>query len=95
MLKDVIAARLHSSSGQAGMSADKDAIRNALTDAKVKFYWEEMLEAVQVRTSKTRFYKLPAAAKVFLGLSNIEGKGKTISERSESLLNNSENLEVS
>ena len=91
MLKDVIAARLHSSSGQAGMSADKDAIRNALTDAKVKFYWEEMLEAVQVRTSKTRFYKLPAAAKVFLSLSNIEGKG--ISERSESL-NNSENLEV-
>jgi len=48
MLKDVIAARLHSASGQAGMSADKDAIRNALTDAKVKFYWEEMLEAVQV-----------------------------------------------
>ena len=91
MLKDVIAARLHSASGQAGMSADKDAIRNALTDAKVKFYWEEMLEAVQVRTSETRFHKLPAAAKVFLGLSNIEGK--TISERSENL-NNSENLEV-
>ena len=34
----------------------------------------------QTQTSKTRFYKLPAAAKVFLGLSNIEGKGKTISE---------------
>jgi len=48
MLKDVIAARLHSSSGQAGTSVAKDAIRNALTDAKVKFYWEEMLEAVQV-----------------------------------------------
>jgi len=48
MLKDVIAARLHSASGQAGTSVAKDAIRNALTDAKVKFYWEEMLEAVQV-----------------------------------------------
>ena len=92
MLKDVIAARLHSASGQAATSADKDAIRNALTDAKVKFYWEEMLEAVQVRTSENRFYKLLAAAKVFLGLSNI--KGKTISERSDSL-NNSENQEVS
>ena len=77
MLKDVIAARLHSSSGQAGTSVAKDAIRNALTDAKVKFYWEEMLEAVQVRTSENRFYKLPAAAKVFLGLSNIEGKGNS------------------
>ena len=49
MLKDVIAARLHSASGQAGTSVAKDAVRNALTDAKVKFYWEEMLEAVQVR----------------------------------------------
>ena len=27
-------------------------------------------------TSKTRFYKLPAAAKGFLGLNKIEGKGK-------------------
>ena len=50
------------------------------------------------RTSKTRFYKLPAAAKVFLGLSNIDGKGKLgktkdLSKRSEKL-NNSEILEV-
>ena len=45
------------------------------------------------KTSKTRFYKQPAAAKVLLGLSNIEGKVKTISERCENL-SNSENLEV-
>ena len=43
-------------------------------------------------------YKLPTAAKVFLGLSNIEGKGKLgktkdLSKRSEKL-NNSEILEV-
>ena len=30
------------------------------------------------KTSKTRFYKLPAAAKVFLGLNKIEGKGKLV-----------------
>ena len=45
MLKEVIAARISSNpdsySGGGG-------VRTALTDAKVKFYWEEMLEAVQV-----------------------------------------------
>ena len=33
-------------------------------------------EVTLIITSKTRFYKVPAAAKVFLGLSKIEGKGK-------------------
>ena len=51
-----------------------------------------------LKTSKTRFYKLPAAAKVILGLSKIEGKGKLgkskdLWMRSEKL-NNSENLDV-
>ena len=39
LLKEVIAARI---------SSNGCDVRSALTDAKVKFYWEEMLEAVQV-----------------------------------------------
>ena len=34
--------------------------------------------ALLLETSKTRFYNVPAAAKVFLGLSQIEGKGKLV-----------------
>jgi len=43
LLKEVIACRVSANPD----GAVKD-IRSALTDAKVKFYWEEMLEAVQV-----------------------------------------------
>ena len=46
-------------------------------------------EVTLIITSKTRFYKLPATAKVFLGLSKIEGKGNLVKtkclKKSESL----------
>ena len=47
MLKEVIAARI-SSNPDSYSGGGGSGVRTALTDAKVKFYWEEMLEAVQV-----------------------------------------------